>query len=273
MKTFQWPLRVFVFIALIQLVSCTKTADTVRNDSVNLETSSDATLASEFSTCKLRRIYHEFEDLGSLSNGLFTYNAAGNPYTLIYTHPDQNPPDYFFYYDKKNRLTKLIRTFEEGVSAGEYHIEHRYGYNDSNVAIVDSLFSQWQSLDITLRSITHFTYDSQGRIIKETIKDLKTGTTRNPTYTYDNRGNLAVPGWKSSGYDNKVSIFRAHPLFQFIHRNYSRNNALPEAKYNSKGLPLAVKNLNDSFFDAILSTSNNTLHPAGGIVRAVYDCQ
>lgn len=98
--------------------------------------------------------------------------------------------------------------------------------------------------------------------MKENIRDVLNGTINNPTYTYDARGNLAVKGWKSSSYDNKVSIFRAHPIFQFIHRNYSMNNAGLEAKYNSRGLPLAVEHLNDHFFGA-----------TGYILKAMYDCQ
>jgi hypothetical protein len=87
--------------------------------------------------------------------------------------------------------------------------------------------------------------------------------TRNPTYTYDARGNLGVNGWKSSSYDNKVSIFRAHPVFQFIFRNYSKNNAAVQAKYNSKGLPLSMNPANDVFFNSA----------AAVITKAIYDCQ
>src|SRR5688572_10637105 len=99
MKTFQWPLRAFLFVCLVQIVSCTKTVDTVKNDSVSLETSGDATLANEFSNCKLRRIVHisDFNPETTV-NMLFTYNAAGNPYSVTRSRGD-NALNYYFYYD------------------------------------------------------------------------------------------------------------------------------------------------------------------------------
>jgi hypothetical protein len=280
MNTFQWPLRALFFVCLLQSISCTKSIDKVPNDSVSLETSSDATVANEFANCKLRRIVHENPFVSeSTVNMLFSYNAAGNPYSVIHTGPLVIPSsgyptqNYYFYYDKKNRFRKLLINFTEN-GLDEYTEEHRYGYDTADVIIVDTTFAWWEATPgPTVKRITKLTYDNQGRIIKENIQDFYWGTTRNPTYTYDARGNLAVPGWKSSGYDNKVSIFRAHPLFQFIHRNYSRNNALAEAAYNSRGLPLAVRQLNDDFFGAYRINPNNPPNPLGGIIRAVYDCQ
>jgi hypothetical protein len=283
MKTFQWPLKAFLFVGLLQIISCTKTIDTSSNDSVSLESSSNATVANEFSNCKLRRIVYENPFVSeSTVNMLFTYNAADNPFSVTHTGPLIVPTsgypttNYYFYYDGKNRLTRLLISHGEN-NFSEYTELHRYGYDNNDVIVTDTLLHpDWNGDPETfIAYITiGLTYDSQGRIIKETIKDLRNGTTRNPTYTYDSRGNLAVKGWKSSGYDNKVSIFRAHPIFQFIHRNYSRNNALPEAKYNSRGLPLAVRQLNDDFFGAYaVRYAGDASNPLGGIIRAVYDCQ
>jgi hypothetical protein len=277
MKTLQWPLRAFLFVGLMQLISCAKTVDTVTNDSLSLETSSDATVANEFAGCKLRRIVHEnsFNNETSVSC-LFSYNSVGNPYSLVHTS-GYATLNYYFYYDKKNRLREFLINFsEDRKNKNEYTELHRYGCDNNDVIVTDTvLVPDWEGdpeAFVTIKTM-RLTYDSQGRIVKETIR-YPNGTTRNPTYTYDNRGNLAVPGWKSSGYDNKVSIFRAHPLFQFIHRNYSRNNALPEAQYNSKGLPLAVRHLNDTFFGADRIDPNRPPNPLGigGITRAIYDC-
>ncbi len=59
-------------------------------------------------------------------------------------------------------------------------------------------------------------------------------------------------------------FFRAHPLFQFIHRNYSKNNAAPQSKYNAKGFPLSNNPTNDAFFNA---QPNNGL--GSGISKAI----
>jgi hypothetical protein len=280
MKTIQWPLRAFLFLGLFQVVSCTKSFDTASDASVTLETSSDVTISPEFANCKLRKIIHPDDIDGAPVTGLFTYNAAGNPYSLTYLErPDRgHGRNHYFLYDKLNRL----REYRIGYSPTD-PVEatwHRYGYNSNNQIIVDSTISPGYSYEFEGKTydyperiwkVSTLTYDVQGRVIKEVIKDLLAGTTKYPTYTYDSRGNIAVAGWKSSSYDNKVSMFRAHPVFQFIHRNYSMNNAAPQPKYNSKGFPLSFKPSNDAFFNSV--PTNNTWGLIGGIDRIVYDCQ
>jgi hypothetical protein len=265
MKTNQWAFRAFIFACLVQTVSCTKSIDNLPNDSVTLETSSDATGPFEFSNCKLRRIYQSYGEGLATINGLFTYNNAGNPISLVFN--GEFGDDHYFFYDKQNRL------IEYRISGDQGEWWHYYGYDENNRIIKDTE-------DVNPTGINHqifvstLTYDSQGRIIKENIKNIYNGPDdtspdpfpllrdRNPTYTYDNRGNIGVIGWKSSWYDyNKVSIFRAHPIFQFIHRNYSQNNSSVQAKYNSRGLPLAVIPGNDVFFNL------------KNVTKAVYDCQ
>jgi hypothetical protein len=84
---------------------------------------------------------------------------------------------------------------------------------------------------------------------------------RNPTFTYDSRGNLAVAGWKSSSYDYKINPLRQNKIFPFIFRNWSQNNPEVQAKYNSRGLPLSMNPYNDMFFNA-----NHAW-------KIIYDCQ
>jgi hypothetical protein len=281
MNTLQWAFRAFLCIGLLQVVSCTKTLDTVSDDSISLPSSSDAVIVNEFSNCKLRYITHPDDNDGELVTGLFTYNAAGNPYSLTYLdRPGKGMQrNHYFYYDKLNRLREY-RTGYGPDDPGEA-VWHRYGYNSNNQIIVDTTLTpgfvvetlpgQTYVVPESIWTISTLTYDAQGRIIKEAIKDVSSGTTRYPTYTYDNRGNLGVNGWRSSSYDNKVGLFRSHPVFQFIHRNYSMNNAAPQPKYNSKGFPLSLKPQNDQFFNSY--PTNNTWGFIGGIERIVYDCK
>lgn len=283
MKTFQWPLRAFLFVGLLQIASCTKNVENVTTDSVTAEVSNDLSFptTNEFSNCKLRRVVYENPFVGqSTVNMLFTYNAQGNPLSLVKTSGDYNTTNFYFYYDSKKRLTGLLENHDQS-NWSEYTLLHRYGYDENNRITSDTLLGLWREpwQELTPRAITLLNYDSQGRIIKENIRDFWSGTTGNPTYTYDVRGNLAVANWKSSWYDNKVSIFRSHPVLQFIHRNYSRNNAVPDPNpfpamtYNSIGLPLAVRNLNDQFFDAYRTNYPGTQSPLRGIIKAIYDCQ
>ena len=146
---------------------------------------------------------------------------------------------------------------------------HKYGYNSANQIIVDTIYNPGVPSEFAGdTSISQITYDNRGRIISETIRNIKGGSPRTLTYAYDSRGNLIVNGWSSSSYDNSVSIFRTNHVFQFIHRNYSRNNAAAQITYNSKGLPLSNNPSNVTFFNAYATNIGG-----GGITRASYDCQ
>lgn len=265
---------------LLLFSSCQKDL-VLKEDAVNAETvSNDATGSSEFSGCKLRRVRLKHPEINQYINGLFTYNSAGNPISLVFKDAtdDEEPfvyPGYYFTYNKQGRLTGLHHKIISGDDEW-----HTYAYDANNRIIADTAQYGWSfkrpGEDITRKIqqifISTFTYDAQGRTVKETIKNTYNRDsegqiqpllpTRNPTFTYDARGNLGVTGWKSPSYDNKVSIFRSHPLLQFIARNYSKNNSSVQSKYNSKGLPLQVTPGNDNFFDYYKAVD-----------RAIYDCQ
>jgi hypothetical protein len=261
MKKFHWSVRVLLFAGILQVISCTKSADIVSKDSLTLESSGNATLPNEFN-CKMRRIYQTYA--GIRVTGLFTYNHVGNPISLVFNDKIDGHPDWYFVYDKQNRLKEVRLTYNE---TPEYANGGRYtfGYDNNGRIVTDTSFGDEYVNPIVF--VTTITYDDQGRVVKENIRNIVNPDpdfpypVRNPTFTYDNRGNLAVAGWKSSSYDNKVSVFRAHPLFQFLMRNYSRNNAAPQAKYNSKGLPLSINPGNDGFFFGSVTD------------LIVYDCQ
>jgi hypothetical protein len=277
MKKCIWLLRSVICIGLLQVVSCTKTLDTTTNDSVGLQSSNNATAADDFSDCKLRSIYHDLYQIdGNIISvrGLFSYNPKGNPVSLLYDLDGiryYSLPAYHFVYDSQHRLKEWRLSYENGEKITTIH---RFSYNSSNVIIADTtIFPQGAGQpDIFVSTLS---YDSEGRIIKESISHTQSSTsvfepTRNPTYTYDNRGNLGVNGWKSSWYDYKTSFRRTHPLFMFITRNYSRNNPYTDLsvgrKYNSRWLPLSVVPGNDEFFASYPSRP-------GHIKKLLYDCQ
>ncbi len=146
------------------------------------------------------------------------------------------------------------------------HEFHFYRYNDKNQIIIDSTIRSDANDAYPYVDVSTIEYDNLGRVVKETIVNLKNGNeplkaTRRPTYTYDSRGNLAVAFWKSSSYDYKINPLRQNVIFQFIFRNYSMNNAAVQPKYNSIGLPLSMKPNNDQFFNAVET------------LKVIYDCQ
>lgn len=248
--------RAFLVIGILYTASCNK-SDLTGEQTLSLTTSENATI--DLSNCKLRRVFSEYGGGGQV-NGLLTYNSKGNPTKLVWDVNATGNPDHYFFYDNQNRLSEWRQTYDNGNTVAE---RHRYVYNASGVAVRDTVMHIEGD---TITFVYTFTYDAQGRIIKENIKNIWNAGAplqpqKNPSYTYDARGNLAVAGWKSSTYDNKVNALRSHPVFQFIFKNWSVNNAAAQAKYNSKGLPLSLNPNNDKFFNSNIA------------YKLVYDCQ
>lgn len=218
--------------------------------------SNDVT-AADLSKCKIRRIY---QDVGDVRQGaLFSYNNAGNPFSVIYANNGTGNPNHYFIYDSRNRLREYQKRY------GDFVVErHQYGYDTNNHIVRDTLTSR--EAGVFYIAISTIEYDPSGRVIKETIVNTLNDSgpldpVRRPTYTYDSRGNLAVANWKSSSYDSKVNPLQQSSVFQFIFRNYSVNNAAVQPKYNSLGEPLSAHPSNDYFFNS------------GVTYQIVYDCQ
>jgi hypothetical protein len=250
---------ILILAGSLFIASCMKETGLRDANSLSQTVSNDAT-TPDLSKCKIRRIYQLYFP-ETRATALFTYNAAGNPYSVVYSNGGTGVHDHYFFYDAKNRLKEYRLTW--GFYIDEFHY---FRYNDKNQILIDSAIYSDANGSYPLVNVSTLEYDSLGRVVKETIVNIKNGNeplrpTRRPTFTYDSRGNLAVGGWKSSSYDYKINPLRQNAIFQFIMRNYSMNNAAPQAKYNSMGLPLSMNPTNDAFFN-MLTTE-----------QVVYDCQ
>ena len=89
-------------------------------------------------------------------------------------------------------------------------------------------------------------------------------------YYYDIRGNRqqhpSNPGYNGViQYSDKPSLYSLHPVWQLTHKNYSKNSVPYGETYNSKGLPLTVKEDNVASFQPFLN-----LHFGSAIT---YDCE
>jgi hypothetical protein len=249
----------FALIAAILFAGCIK-GDILPENSLSSSISNDAT-TPDLSKCKLRRIYQGTTEIGQPITAIFSYNRAGNPYSVLYTPGGTAVHDHYFFYDQKNRLT------EWRLAWGGYVIEsHYYSHNLNDQIVKDSAIYLDCCGGFQGEYVSTIEYDASGRVVKETIVNTRNGEgpltrTRRPTYTYDSRGNLGVLGWKSSSYDNKINPLRQNSVFQFIHRNYSMNNPSVQPRYNSLGLPLSLLRSNDGFFNDV------------GATRVIYECQ
>jgi hypothetical protein len=175
---------------------------------------------------------------------IITYDEWGNPVQAVYKEdPDATGrPTFHFEYNDKHQLI-AYRGFNE----------HYLTLNAKGQAIRDTMIMNYAGQDD--RYARWISYDIYGRIIKiisehysSGYEELSQPYTRDTSYfRYDMRGNKIVKGINDSGqeytlpYDFKTSLYRSHPVFMFVHNDYSLNNLVPVAEpydYNDAGLPI-----------------------------------
>ncbi|WP_126246192.1 hypothetical protein [Chitinophaga rhizosphaerae] len=198
-----------------------------------------------------------------MNGGLF----IGDSLVIAYDHKDRplsmtrgsvgtGSPNYLFRYDKKGRLTDFYSVYEPPNPYFENW--HRYQYDDRNRIITDTSFSFGyvgpgmplpapEQGHLYVGNVSTYKYDGENRIIQATdFYGLATLITAN--YTYNRQGNLEKIVWQSGGssstqtfsYDNKISLRRTNPVWQFLDRDYSVNNSMKVSSYNRYGLPVDV---------------------------------
>ncbi len=155
------------------------------------------------------------------------YNSDGNPVSVTYDKRETGYGWAFLKYDKYKRLIELKE---------ENNALRTYVYNGMDAQPVRDTALSYNT---TAKFVEYFTYDNKGRIIKVKGKfisaefgDPSPGYEEN--YSYDAHGNLVAP----VTYDNKISVYRTHPVWMFIFKNYSMNNQGLAVSYTAKGLPL-----------------------------------
>lgn len=168
----------------------------------------------------------------------FYYNELGDPEEIINTDGGNGSPNVYFSYDESNRLIEIQGKYADSAA---YEKWMKFGYSPKGQIIKDTswLFGQIIGSKPDPNSLaiyeTSYTYDAMGRIVRTVQVDLK-----NPEkpvieklYTYNEKGNLI----NNFQYDDRISFLRAHPIWMFLGRDYSRNNRAAAREYSSIGLP------------------------------------
>ena len=197
---------------------------------------------------------------------MISYNHAGNPVTMLPSVPDkygENYDDIYFRYDKFDRLVDCIfggndpNPNPDGpFSIGSIDLWHRFSYPSSHV-VVDSFFNydgpgippiENPPPGYVTVTVSRYELDGKGRTIRTEVQHVS-GTTSSTTHfntSYDNRGNMVMPGIV---YDNKVNVYRTNKVWQLLFQDYSMNNPIFPATtfyppttgitaFNKWGLPL-----------------------------------
>lgn len=250
---------IVTYLLIVSVMACTK-GDLTTSSPLSKRLSDNVT-TPDLSKCKMRRIYQKIDEFRT-ETALFTYNKAGDPFSVVYSNSGTNIASHYFFYDSRHRLK------EYQLKWGQFYVHqyHYYRYNNKDQIIVDSTLISDANAAYPYVYVSTIEYDALGRVSRETVVNLKNGdlplnSIHRPTYTYDARGNLGVINWKSSSYDYKINPLRQNRVFQFIFRNYSMNNATVQPKYNSLGLPLSLRPNNDRFFNGY------------EVLKIIYDCQ
>jgi hypothetical protein len=124
-----------------------------------------------------------------------------------------------------------------------------------------------------------FKTDFEGRIVEEEIKwiysppDLEDDfpfATELHRYYYDLRGNRQVnpfdfPWHKTIRYSDKPSIYSLSPVWQLIHRDYSKNGITNVTEFNEGGLPVRFKFDEFAYWQPFLDMDQNSV--------VVYECE
>jgi hypothetical protein len=185
-----------------------------------------------------------------LDSLIFTYNKKGLPVTITKQNVSTGNPSYWFRYDKQDRLKDMIGVYENSAPfqngiAFEYW--HRYGHDNKNRIATDSLFVMGivqENPEAWLETTRTFKYDAQNRIISGTVKSEHDQEVTPWALKYDANGNAQPIDGPPLKYDNKINMHRIHPLWQFLHSDYSNNNLLTSVQptaYNEYGLPTNYK--------------------------------
>ncbi len=242
-------LTLIALITIFFLPSCKKAYDYIH----------DRTDGNE-SLCQVYRL--KVWTIGGVDSLTVSYNAKGDPVSMLDTPSNvmHGTFDNYFRYDTHGRLTDFISTSIKSTVAQAWH---RYAYTAPNF-IVDTAMQfdgndegrTWPDAhgpapgasSALHYNIAGYKLDSKGRIAEFwTIpNDPSQPRYLAFTYNYDGNGNLILNN-PNLTYDDKVCVYRTNKVWQFLNRDYSRNNVImadhawPDT-YNNYGLPTELEN-------------------------------
>jgi hypothetical protein len=197
------------------------------------------------------------------------YNNEGNPAMITYFAewlPEGKATEKFVY-DSLGRLI-LHEPFIEMGNKRVYVYEggSRFPLRDTATDFLGKKY------------VETFKTDAKGRIIEEEIRWIYTPPeieddfifeTEVHRFYYDVHGNRQAnpfdyPWHKTIRYSDKPSLYSLHPVWQLIHRDYSRNGIFNVNHANENGLPVTFKADEFAYWQPFFDMNQNS--------EIVYDC-
>lgn len=197
--------------------------------------------------CRVKAISNE--DDFYLSTIRIQYHNNGLPAVLESDDYDKEF-DFTTSYTRQytyDHLNRLISDHSENAYVGP-RVYYAYEGN-SLLPVRDTVVALYVSY------VEDLEYDAKGRITKVTARDFDFVIPEdNPgphpdqvtQYYYDLRGNRqehpSNAGYNGLiEYSDKPSLYSLHPVWQLLHKNYSRNSVPFGETFNEEGLPLTIK--------------------------------
>nr|WP_295866476.1 hypothetical protein [uncultured Chitinophaga sp.] len=200
------------------------------------------------------------------------YNRKGYPTQLLPSVVSTGKPMWLFRYDDHHRLIARIGAYDTGIQS--FEMAYRYVHDPKGNIIRDSVYV-FGRYDTTVNPVriyaqairtTAYSYDNRDRITRTVTHNLTPEfphyrTTTN--YYYNSDGNawkieniyldvslpdsLCIPHCPRPDtsvtypvYGNKPDYHNLHPVWQFIDRNYNKNNAYKIISSDPYGLPREI---------------------------------
>lgn len=207
--------------------------------------------------CQILRFVNTSTEIYNNYTADFQYDSKGTPQRITRTNTGTGMPNYLFRHDKYNRVTDVIGSYGNGDNGDVFEFWYRLKYDAKNRVILDSSFyngiignNPGPIPGVSLLILVHtHEYDAQNRIIRSHRQESSGYQDR--YYYYNHKGNLdsTVIKWDDGSqyiaqygnYDDKINIRRTNPLWQYLDRNYSKNNSFNTITSNRYGLPTTVE--------------------------------
>ena len=231
---------------MVMLSACQKNDVYLDSDNTNGKAlGKDIKSSESIKQCSIVQIIYPVAD-GTNDVLQFSYNSAGNPVTITRSRGARTGyPNYIFKYDQKKRLTDFIGGYNDGSTNAEFW--HKYFYDNHDNVVLDSTYifpsiANGYPENAFERRATSYTYDDNGRIIKESTVSANNAPVEH-TYTYDGNGNKV-----GDTYDGNTNINRTNKIWMFLNKDYSMNNPFDADAYNASGLPSSISLTSENAF-------------------------
>lgn len=172
----------------------------------------------------------------------FAYDEIGNLTRIWFDKATTGRSNSLLRYNHDRQVLDHITTYD-----GRFFENwHHFIYNSEGRVIQDTLYTLGtitddRPTDHSTMLVSNYTYDAYGRVVKTTTTVLKPniGYTFSFDYIYDINGNRIEPH-RGDTADTKVSLYRIDPNFMLMAKDYSLNNPFVADEYNKAGLPVKL---------------------------------